>query len=373
MEGDSRKKQLMSRVCLLFLVLAILSLPVLFGNTTGPSRELPFSPQRVSLGPMPEQVAQPDFQLQLEPNQFLMRDGTASNSSIVLTQIYGFVGNVALSASISPTGSSAPTLTLPASVYLNASTSGLLAYFLRIYTTTATPLGLYAITVLGISGSISHSATVTVGVTNSFIPSNGAEMIYKGAFATTSYTGSSTTLNNTFEDLGYVSIGVWNVTVSLSFGTFSLTGGTYTLNPYQEKTIPLTFGIPANTSPGNYSLTVTIRWFLAPYTIYQTSDPDLVTHGSIIVYSNAPGPLGPLNLNGLMSLLISLVGGVAASAAIMFLLLTVIERSRKDPFRGLSRSPESVQTGSTARKSCPYCGQIVPAGEFCAECGSRLD
>jgi len=51
---------------------------------------------------------------------------------------------------------------------------------------------------------ISHSDSVTVGVTDSFLPSNGAEMIYKGAFGTTSYAGSSTTLNNTFEDLGYV-------------------------------------------------------------------------------------------------------------------------------------------------------------------------
>ena len=354
------------------LLVAIVLLLVSTSNATNPTRgSMPFT-REIDRGLIPQQGTQPDFQIQLEPNQRLMKDGTASNSSLVLTSIFGFVGNVALSASISPGGPSAPTPTLPSSVYLNASTSGLLAYFLRIYTTTATPLGLYTITVLGVSGSISHSATIAVGVTDSFIPGNGGEMIYRRAFATSSYAGSSTTLNNTFEDLGYVSIGVWNLTVSLSFGTFRLTGGTFTISPFQETTLPLTFGIPANTSPGNYSLTVTIQWFLGPYTIYQTSGPDLVSHGSMIVYSNAPGPLGSLNLSGLVSLLLSLLGGVVAAAAIMFLLLTVIERRRKDPFRGLSRSSESVQPRSAATKSCPYCGQTVPAGEFCAECGSQL-
>jgi len=276
-----------------------------------------------------------------------------------------------LSGNVSPTGSSSPTIGLPASAKVNWTISGIPHYFVLVNTTRATPLSLYTITVYGVSGSVSHTSTTTLGVTNVSVPSNRAEMVYRGAFTTMSYAGSPTTLNNTFEDLGYVSIGVWNVTVSISFGTFRLTGGTYSLSPYQEKTIPLTFGIPANTNPGNYSLTITVRWFLEPFTIYQTSGPDLVTHGSMIVYSSAPGPIESLNLTGLGSILLGLVGGVAASAAIMFVLLTVVEKRRKNPFQALSTTSSSIQPRATT-KSCPYCGQTVPAGEFCAECGSRL-
>ena len=330
------------------------------------------STREIDSGHVPQQAVQPDFQMQIEPDQFLMRSSTGATPSIVFTPIYGFAGNVTLSAYVSPAKPSAPTISyLPASIKLNASIPGSPAYSMGINTTLTTPLGLYTVTVLGVSGSISHTASATIGVTDVFVPSNGAELVYMGNFTGAAYAGRPTTLNNTFEDLGYVTVGVWNVTVSLSFGIFRDTGGTYTLNPYQEKTTSLTFGIPSDISPGNYSVTVTIRWLLEPYTIYQTSGPDLLTYGSIIVYSTAPGPAGLPSLNGLPTVFLAIVGGVVASAAIMFVLLSVMERRRKDSFRRLSATSGTIQP-MTVAKSCGSCGTTVIESRFCPKCGSPL-
>jgi hypothetical protein len=365
----------MSRVSPLLLVLGILLLLFSSSVMNSPDKILLFSTQKVGFDPTLQQGSQPDFQMQIEPNQFLMRTGTGGTPGLVFTPLNGFAGNVTLSATISPLKPSGPTISsIPGSVKLNASIGGSPSYFMGINTTLGTPLGLYTVTVYGVSGSITNVASATIGVVNVFIPSNGAELLYSGNFTTAAYAGQSATLNSTFEDLGYVAVGVWNVTLSTAFGTFRDTSGDHILGPYEEGTFPLTFGIPANTSPGNYSVTVTIRWFLGPGTIYQTSGPDLTTHGSIIVYSNAPRPPGPLNLSGLATILLGAIGGVVAAAAIMFVLLTLVERRRKNPFQSQVKAPVSsapLQPGA-ATKSCSYCGQTVPVGEFCAECGSRL-
>lgn len=362
------------------LLVAILLFMVSTSNGANPARRSIPSTQEIDRSVVPQIGTQPDFQMQIEPNQFLLRAGTGATPSLVFTPIYGFAGNVTLSVSVSPMPSALTISYLPASVKLNASSPGSPAYSMGINTTLATPLGLYTVTVLGASGSISHTASATIGVTDVFIQGNSAEMLYKANFTSIAYAGKSTVLNNTFEDLGYISIGVWNLTASLSFGTYNENGGLYcfqhcwfaTLNPYQERTTSLTINIPANTSPGNYTLTVVISWALQPGSIYEQSAPELVAHGSVIVYSNPRAPSGLPSMNGVVTVLLAAVGGVVAAAAIMFLLLTVIERRRKDPFRGLSRSSESVQPRSLATKSCPYCGQTVPAGEFCPECGSQL-
>lgn len=360
----------------------MLSVPVSKSEVATLAHEQASSSRGVNHGQIPQVGSQPDFQMQIPPNQFLLKTSTWANLSIFFTPINNYSGTINLSGSISPAKSSAPTIRLPATAKVNWTISGIPHYFLIVNTTTTTPLDLYTITVSGVSGPVSHTVTLTLGITNVPVPSNSAELLYSGNFTTAAYVGRATTLNNTFEDLGYVSIGVSKLAVVTSFGTYANPNSASciqncwiaTVSPFREKTTNFTIQIPPNTSPGNYSLTVTVSWFLGQGTIYQTPGPDLITHGSIIVYSNAPGPLGSLNLSGLTSILLGVVGGVAASAAIMFVLLTVIERRRKDPFRSLAKTSAtsaSPQPGA-ATKSCPCCRQTVPAGEFCAECGSRL-
>jgi len=373
------------RSSLSLLLVAMLVLIVSTSDMGTLSREQASLFRGINHGLIQQVGSQPDFQMQIPPNQFLLKTSTWANLSIFFTPINNFSGTISLSGRISPAGSSAPTIRLPATAMVNWTISGIPHYFLIVNTTTATPLGLYTITVSGVSGPVSHAVTLTLGITNVSIPSNGAELLYSGNFTTAAYAGRATTLNNTFEDLGYVSIGVSKLTVVASFGSYTNPNSAScyqncwiaTVSPFTAKTTNLTIQIPANTSPGNYSLTITVSWVLGQGTISQTSGPDLVTHSSITVYSNPPGPLGSLNLSGLMSILLGVLGGVAASAAIMTVLLFTIERRRKDPFRSLSTAsatsiPSAAPQPRTATKNCRYCGHTVVAGEFCTECGSRL-
>jgi hypothetical protein len=219
---------------------------------------------------------QPDFMIQIEPAQFLMKNGTSADPGLVFTLLNGFVGNVTLSATVSPIKLSDPNVSFnPSTVKLNASLPGSPLYAMKVNTTNMTESGVYTITVIGSSASIIHSANATVGVTSVFVPANGADLLYRGHFTTVAYVGSSTTLNSTFEDLGYVPIGITKLTVSFSFGAFQVDQSCSPssdpliticislyvhLDPYQEKTTALTIRIPSNTRAGNYSATVTVNW-----------------------------------------------------------------------------------------------------------------
>jgi len=364
------------------MLVATLLLLVSTANVAIPGGELMPPTRGIDLASVSQQGTQPDFQMQIEPNQFLVIAGSGGAPGLVFTPIYGFAGYVTLSGTISPDVSSALTLQLPASVKLNASLPGSPVYSMTVNTTTAIPPGLYTITVTGVSGSLSHSVSATVGVTNMFIPGNGAAMVYSANFTGPAYAGNSAVMNNIFEDLGYVSVGVWNLTVNAAFGTYRDTGGLYcigkctivSLNPYEEKTTRLTIQIPANTSPGNYSLTVTIRWVLQPGSINETPGPDLVAHGSIIVYSSSsipPGRTALPSFGGLLSIFAAILGGVAASAVMMFVALFLIEKRREDPFRNLSTTPRTLQPAAPA-KTCASCGTTDIRGRFCPKCGSQL-
>src|SRR5260370_122473 len=155
-----------------------------------------FSVQGNDHGLIPQAGSQPDFQMQIPPNQFLLKTGGWANLSIYFTPLYNFSGTISLSGAVSPTGSSAPTFRLPATAKVNWTISGIPHYFMIVNTTTSTPLGLYTITVVGVSGPISHAVTVTLGVTNVSVPSNGAELAYSGNFTTVAYAWRVTTLNN---------------------------------------------------------------------------------------------------------------------------------------------------------------------------------
>lgn len=307
------------------------------------------------------------------PQSGMMPDG--AYPAIALAPFH-FVGNVTLRAAITPVRSSTPTISyIPASVKLNSSLPGLPLYPVGINTTLATPLGLYTITVFGVSGSLSHSANATFGVTSGSVPSNGAELVYFANVTRAAFAGNSTVLNNVFVDLGYVPIGIRNLSVSTTFGTYRDVGALIiSLNPYDEKTTSLTIQIPPNTSPGNYSVTVTIGWVLQPGTVFETSAPDLVVHGSIIVYSNPsrlPGPTDRPSFKGLAWLLPAVFGGLAASAVVMFALLSLIERRRHASFAKPSISLGTVQPAAATR-TCARCGTTVIGGRFCPKCGSQL-
>ena len=365
----------MSRASLSLLLAATLLLLILTSNVSGPRDGISFPTRGTDHGYISQLGSQPDFQMQIPPNQFLVKSGTSANISIYFTPLNGFSGNVTLSGTVSPNGSSSPTISLPPIAMVNWTISGIPHYFMIVNTTIATPLGFYIVTVYGVSGSITHTAKVTLGITSVFVPSNGSEMLYKANFTNVAYAGHSTVLNNTFEDLGYLSIGISSLTIATAFGTFQDSNGTYCtqncwlaiVSPFAEKTASFTILIPANTSPGNYSVTMTISWVLQPANfLYQTAAPDLVTQGSIIVYSSPPGPYKAPWWTPF-----AILGGVAAAALLLTMLLLWNEKRRKVTLQGQTATIGGAEPVSIT-KTCPICGATAPEAKFCRKCGNEL-
>jgi hypothetical protein len=327
--------------------------------------------------------------MQIEPNQFLVKNGSSANPSLVFTSLNGFAGNVTLGATVTPAQSSSPTVWFNSStIELNASQPGSLSIQMIVRTTDRTESGLYNFTVTGSSVDLSHSATATVGVTNRLVPSNGADLVFKAHFATTAYLGGSTVLENTFEDLGYLGIGITNFTVSLDIGTFNIDQcgepvcviynqfhPYVSLSPYEEKTTALTIQIPNGTSIGYHSVTITIGWVLYGANFYTQSAPDLIAHESLEVYSQPsnPSPNHATNIpNGILRLLPPILGGltiiVVCSVGLVY---WNGRRSEKRNLAMLQYVASAKQ--SLTQKTCSNCG--APAGfqdKFCGNCGHMI-
>jgi hypothetical protein len=232
-----------------------------------------------------------DFQMQIQPSQSLMRNGTIVTPSLVFTPQNGFYGNVTVTMAVSPGGTYSPKAIFPYSyVTLNAASPGSPAFGFNVTTTNMTPSGVYTITATGTSGSISHTATTTIGVTSVFVPAYGAEVLYNIGFYTPAYVGSSTGVNVTFTDLGYVPVMITKIVVNLDFGTYESMPN-QVVNPYKVGAADVAGIIILPSFPlGPHPYTVTVSWLVDPLTIYQTQGSDIVTHGTLNVYANNPLP-----------------------------------------------------------------------------------
>ena len=87
-----------------------------------------------------------------------MPRGSATTYTVTMTAVNGFTGLVNLSSSISPSGTGVAMGFNPSGVTLGTSGSSTLT----VGTTRKTTKGTYTITITGASGSLVHSATVTL-------------------------------------------------------------------------------------------------------------------------------------------------------------------------------------------------------------------
>lgn len=99
----------------------------------------------------------PNFTLTVSPAGQTILSGNSADFTVSTTSVSGFAGSVALSISGLPAGAVA-TFT-PANVAVGSSST------LHISTSTSLPTGSYPLVITGISGAISHTATVVLGVT----------------------------------------------------------------------------------------------------------------------------------------------------------------------------------------------------------------
>jgi hypothetical protein len=105
----------------------------------------------------------PDFSITSSPSSMNVTRGSATSATLTLTSLGGFAGQVNLTTSISPSNGSGPTLTLnPNRVTLLSGVTG--NAVLTVNTTGGTSLGTYTIVVLGVSGTLSNSVSITLTV-----------------------------------------------------------------------------------------------------------------------------------------------------------------------------------------------------------------
>jgi hypothetical protein len=116
-----------------------------------------------------------DFGISSTPTTLSIVQGLSGTSTITLTSLNGFSGNVALSVGVSPTG---PTASV-SPVSVGMSSGGTVTAVLTVSTSSgaysSTATGSYTVTITGTSSSptLSHPATVSVTVTSSSPPPFG--------------------------------------------------------------------------------------------------------------------------------------------------------------------------------------------------------
>lgn len=105
----------------------------------------------------------PDFSITANPSPMSITQGSAGSTTITLASIGAFAGTVNLSVSISPSNAASPTLILnPNRVTLLS--GGIGNSVLTINTTGGTSLGIYTIVVLGVSGTLANTVSITLTI-----------------------------------------------------------------------------------------------------------------------------------------------------------------------------------------------------------------
>lgn len=182
-----------------------------------------------------------DFSLSASPASQSVTVGGNTSYTATVTALNGFSGAVSLSVSGLPTGATG-TFT-PASV-TGAGTSSL-----SVTTASTTPAGTYTLTLKGTSGSLSHTATVSLVVTGApdFTLNVSPSTLTVTAGNASSYSVSVGALNS-FNSAVSLSVSGLPTGVTGSFSPTTVTGaGTSTLS----------ITTSASTAAGTYSLTIT--------------------------------------------------------------------------------------------------------------------
>jgi hypothetical protein len=102
----------------------------------------------------------PNFSLSASPSVFNILAGTSTSSTITITSINSFVGTIGLNITLVPAGWTV-TFT-PTSLAIGSGGSGVSNFSITVPSTAQT--GIYTFNVVGTSGPISHSGTVTVNI-----------------------------------------------------------------------------------------------------------------------------------------------------------------------------------------------------------------
>jgi subtilase family serine protease len=178
----------------------------------------------------------PDFTVSASPNPITINAGASGTSTITVNSLNGYAGTVQLS---SPPSGLTATFN-PTSITASGTS------ILTVTVPTGTATGTYSVTVTGSDGSISHSTTLTVQVTNpdfSISASPTSLTIRSGSSGT-----STITVNSLNGFTGTVSLSSTAPSgLTATFNPTSITSGTSTLK----------ITVPSTIRSGTYTVTVT--------------------------------------------------------------------------------------------------------------------
>jgi hypothetical protein len=187
--------------------------------------------------------ASSDFSFSVSPASQTVTAGSGTSYTATVGAVNGFSGAVTFTTSGLPTGASAS--------FNPTSVSGSGTATVSVSTSSSTPAGTYAITCTGTSGSLTHSATVTLVVNAALVPnftltaSPASQTVTVGSG--TSYTASVGAVNGFSGTVALTASGL-PAGVSASFGPSSVTG---------SGTSTMTVATSGSTLAGTYTLTLT--------------------------------------------------------------------------------------------------------------------
>src|SRR3989475_9436192 len=198
-----------------------------------------------------------DFTMSAHPNMLTIPQGSAGKSTILLTSVNGFQGNVTLSPPVSCLAIGCPQYTIsPTVVHLVANQNATAGF--TIYTSPQTPLATYNVAVTGTSGSLSHSAPVTFTVVASGSPDFTISADPSSQTVVAGNTGKSqiiVTSINSFN--GTVKLTTSPAPLCVSCPNWGISPSSVDLQPGGTATSILTFYTTTGTPPTKWVVTVT--------------------------------------------------------------------------------------------------------------------
>lgn len=186
-------------------------------------------------------VASPDYSIAATPSSQTVIQGGSTSYTATVTPSNGFTGTVTFAVAGLPAGAAA-TFT-PTSVTTSGSTT------MNVTTSATTPAGSYPLTITGTSGTLSHSANVTLVVNSA------------GDFSITASPASQTVTAGNGTSYTVSEAGSGGFTGSVSYAVSGLpSGATANFNPTTTSgsgTTTMSVSTATSTAAGTYTLTVT--------------------------------------------------------------------------------------------------------------------
>lgn len=282
--------------------------PILTKATNSPSYTTPTTTSGASVTISPMTPTSPDFSISATVTQMSFTAGGAGSSIITLGSVNGFIGSIALVATITPNNGNVPSIPLNvSSITLLSGASG--SAMLQVLTSSITVAQSYTISVTATSGTLIHSVSISLTL-------NSDVQVYSDPPSPSSFydPGSSTaTIHITSVGLaGTVTLTGSIAPSSSNPPSLSFNPGSISVQPGLSYTSTLTITTSASTPSGTYTITVSASGatLTRSTTVTITENPDFQISGGPALYlANGVSGTSSVNLNSL-----GLAGSISLSA-----------------------------------------------------------